>query len=56
MDIKLNIDELYKELGIVSYNLEFQRAVLEQLEQEKDKLLVKIQEIQNESIEENKRD
>jgi hypothetical protein len=54
MESKLDINELYKELGIVSYNLEFQKAVLEQLEQEKDKLLIKIQEIQNESIEEEK--
>jgi hypothetical protein len=52
MESKLNIDELYKELGIVSYNLEFQRAVLEQLEQEKDKLLVKIQELQNKDVQE----
>lgn len=45
----LDIEELYKELGLITYNLEFHKALVEQLEQEKNSLLSKIQDIQTES-------
>ena len=42
----MNIDELYKELGIITYNLELHNAIIQQLEHEKLELLKKIRDIE----------
>ena len=49
--MKNNPSELYKELGVVTYNIELHKAVLEQLEQTKIELLHKIEEIENKKSE-----
>lgn len=42
----MSIDELYKELGVVAYNIELYQAMLQQLEHSKLELLKKIRDIE----------
>lgn len=44
--MKEDLDELYKQLGVVSYNLELHKAIIQNLEDSKQELLVKIQDSQ----------
>jgi len=41
-----NLDDLYKELGLVCYNLELHKMILKNLEDSKQELLAKIQDMQ----------
>jgi len=40
------LDDLYKELGVVCYNLELHKMILQNLEDSKQELLAKIQDKQ----------
>lgn len=44
--MKEDLDELYKQLGVVSYNLELHKAIIQNLEDSKQELLAKIQDMQ----------
>lgn len=42
----MDVDKLYQELGIVTYNIELYQAILQQLENNKLELLKKIRDIE----------
>jgi hypothetical protein len=42
----MDIDKLYQELGVVTYNIELYQAILQQLENSKLELLKKIRDIE----------
>ena len=44
--MKEDLDELYRQLGIVSYNLELHKMILQNLDDSKQELLAKIQDSQ----------
>jgi hypothetical protein len=44
--MKDNLDELYKQLGIVSYNIALHKSILKNLNDSKQELLSKIQNVE----------